>query len=185
MMQGFGTGSARRLLLAALVLPLHACTSQSASEVARDAEGAAPAAAELDRAAVSLPALADSVVTLRDGLSGDPGRHRWVSRIEGIEAEADFDGDGVTERAVLMTANTGGSPVFLNVVAYARGSAGPEQKAVLQLGDHVQLHRFEAHGDTLVVEFSEGSGARASTSGRTTRRLRIEGRSWVDVSVAN
>lgn len=185
MMHAFGSTRATRLALAALVPILTACEPAAEAADAPVREARSRIALDLDAAGVRLPALADSTVTLRNGVSDDPARGRWVSRVEGIEAEADFDGDGESERAVLVTANTGGSPVILNIVAYGQGDNGPEQRAVLQLGDLIQLHRFEAHGDTLVVELTGGSGAQASADGRYTRRLRIEGPSWVDVSVAN
>lgn len=185
MMHAFSSRRAARLALAALVPMWTACGPASESSDVPDREARARIALDLDAAGVRLPALADSAVTLRNGVSDDPARSRWVSRVEGIEAEADFDGDGATERAVLVTANTGGPPVILNIVAYSQGEDGAEQSAVLQLGDRVQLHRFEALGDTLFVELTGGSGAQASAAGRYTRRLRIEGGHWVDVAVAN
>lgn len=185
MMHSYGARRATLLALAALVAIVTACGPAVESRDVPDREAPSRVALDLDAAGVRLPALADSAVTLRNGVSDDPARNRWVSRVEGIEAEADFDGDGASERAVLVTANTGGRPVILNIVAYSLGKDGPEQRAVLQLGDDIQLHRFEAHGDTLIVEFTGGSGTQASAAGRYTRRLRIEGRNWVDVAVAN
>lgn len=135
----------------------------------------------LDRAEVRLPALSDSTVTLERGLPADPGRRRYVSRIEGVEARADFDGDGEDERAVLVTANAGGPDVWVNVVAFGSTDAGLEQEAVLQLGEEVRLHGFEALGDTLVLVVADASRALS----RSTRRLRIQGTRWVDVSVVN
>jgi hypothetical protein len=185
----FGSRMAAWCAVALLALPAAGC-EVGRSGGAISGEGATPGAGiavssarELDGAVVRLPALADSGVTLAGGLSDDPVRRRYVLRVAGFDAHGDYDGDGAGERAVLVTANTGGSGVFVNVVAFADGPEGPRQKAVLQLGDRVHLHRFESVGDTLVVEVAEHGplDPMCCPSSRVTRRYRIQDAAWVEL----
>ncbi len=160
---------------------------QAAAVAAGTVFARAPSIRELDRARVRLPVLGDSAVTLLAGVSDDPERRRYVLRVGGFDAEGDFDGDGRRERAVLVTANTGGSGVFVHVVAYGSGSLGAEQEAVLELGDRVQLNRFEAEGDTLLLDVTEHGpdDPLCCPTRRTTRRYRIADHHWQELVSAN
>ena len=95
-------------------------------------------------------------------------------------AAADFDGDGLPERAALVTAEPGGDRVFMSIVGFRTTEDGVVQVADKLLGDRQEIHRFESVGDSLrVVITTQGPDDEACCPTRRAEPIsRIDGGTW-------
>lgn len=114
----------------------------------------AATAEELADMQVTLGSLDGLTVDLTDGAgSGQMGER--VTLLAAYEATGDFDSDGVTETAVLVVTEPGGTGTFTHLLAARTGADGVvEQVAEKLLGDRQQFHRFEAKADSLLIELT-------------------------------
>ena len=98
-------------------------------------------------------------ITLKDGYSEEeivPGSaSKLITRYFGNEASGDFDGDGFSDIAFLLTQNSGGSGTFYYVVV-ALGSANKcnGSNAIL-LGDRIAPQTTEFRNGEMAVNYAE------------------------------
>lgn len=99
------------------------------------------------------------VVTLVNGVSeGEtvPGSASKITTIYfGNEASGDFDGDGDTDVAFLMTQNAGGSGTFYYVVAALKTADGYTGTNAVLLGDRIAPQTTEFRDGELIVNFAD------------------------------
>lgn len=185
------------LLSAGLVsaLTLAACSAEPADEdllrlpgirVAQAAEVVSTASAlELDAsrltsAAYTVPGF-DARIFLRDGQWEDAARQAVAQMSEGLHALGDFDGDGATEAATVLTLGTAGPNVRLYLLGVGSDGAAIQQEAALLLGRRVQIRGIRTRGNHLEVEmldFQPGDDPCCPTR-ETVRRYGIRGGAWV------
>lgn len=114
----------------------------------------AATAEELADMQVTLGSLDGLTVDLTDG-AGTGQMGQQVTLLAAYEATGDFDSDGVTETAVLVATEPGGTGRFTHLLAARTGSDGVvEQVAEKLLGDRQQFHRFETKADSLLIELT-------------------------------
>ena len=113
----------------------------------------APSAGDIGDMRVRLASLDGLEIDLVDGFGTGPMGEE-VTVLAAYEAVGDFDGDGAPEVAVLVASEPGGSGVFTHLLAVQGGADGPVQVAEKLLGDRQQFHRFEAKGDSLLLELT-------------------------------
>ena len=67
-------------------------------------------------------------------------------------ATGDLNGDGAADAAVILTANMGGSGVFVNLHAVLNEGGKPADAGLALLGDRVQVKTLAIQGGALVVD---------------------------------
>jgi hypothetical protein len=155
--------------LGALPLAVLAC-GDGGGAGAEDEGPAAPTMEAVADARVTLSALDSVSADLTDGGGMANGGAR-LTLLAAYTATADFDGDGLPERAGLLTAEPGGDRVFMGIVGFRATENGAVQVADKFLGDGPEIHRFESVGDSLRVVLT--------TEGRQAEQIyRIEGGTW-------
>ncbi|MBT8335924.1 MAG: hypothetical protein KJO11_04925 [Gemmatimonadetes bacterium] len=140
---------------------------------------AAPTREAVGNARVILSALDSVSADLVDG-GGLASSGARLTLLAAYTAAADFDGDGVPERAALVTAEPGGDRVFMGIVGFRASADGAVQVADKLLGDRQEIHRFESVGDSLrVVLTTQGPDDEACCPTRRAEQIyRIDGGTW-------
>jgi len=67
-------------------------------------------------------------------------------------AFGDLNGDGVNDAAVLLAENTGGSGVFVSVVAILNVNGTPSQAGQAEIGDKVQVNSMAIDSDAIMLD---------------------------------
>ncbi len=89
----------------------------------------------------------------------------------------DLDGDGQTDTAVLLAANTGGSGTFIYLAAVALRDGRPVNPATTLLGDRVQVKSLSIdNGQIAVTLLTQGpDDPQCCPSQEVTRTFRLSG----------
>lgn len=185
----------RALLGAASVALVAGCSSEPASdgllelprlqvahaaEVVQTRTSSALAAARLGSGAYTVPGW-DSRILLENGQWEDVAQRAMAQMSEGLHALGDFDGDGETEAATVLTLGTGGMELRFYLLGV--GSLGNRitQEAALLLGERVQVRGIRSVNDRLQVDMlTSGPGdAPCCPTREVTREYVIRGGNWV------
>ena len=132
---------------------------------------AAMVTVESEVGGVSIP-LVDGLGEVRTG-SGATERVRW--QLLEPTTVGDLDGDGIAERVIVGAVDCGGSGTWRELVVLGRERAAVVQRAILDLGDRVEVQSLAVDGDRLVVGLrvhGEGDAMTAPTV-PTLRVLRL------------
>ena len=70
-----------------------------------------------------------------------------------VSAVGDLNGDGASDAAVILTANTGGSGVFYYLYGVLNNKGTPNPLAPEFLGDRIKLKSLAIQGNEIVIEF--------------------------------
>lgn len=113
-------------------------------------------------------------ITLIDGVSEIPAvtdsATKIVTRYFGNSVEGDFNGDGLTDIAFLLTQTTGGSGTFYYVVAALKNaSGGYEGSEAVLLGDRIapqttEISRQAGHVGVIVVNYADRQAGEPMTA---------------------
>lgn len=123
----------------------------------------------------------DGRIYLRDGLWESAAQNAFAQLSDGLHAVGDFDGDGQTEAATVLTLGTGG--LDLRVYLLGVGSSGAEiiQEGALLLGERVRVTGLSEVDHHVVIEMTTfGPGDDPCCPSREVRyRYRLRGGNWV------
>lgn len=123
----------------------------------------------------------DGRILLTNGQWEDAASRAFAQLSRGLHVQGDFDGDGETEAATLLTLGAGG--MDLRVYLLGVGSVGGRisQEAATLLGERVQVVGLESRDGWLEVDLlTFGPGDNPCCPSRpVTRRYKIRGGKWV------
>lgn len=97
------------------------------------------------------PSFLDEAVTLQNGVY-DNFEMRTVVMLTDFQVRGDLDGDGDEDAAVLISTNTGGSGVFLDLAIMRNDNGTPVNTTSEFLGDRVQVEKFFLEGDQIGLD---------------------------------
>jgi hypothetical protein len=154
-------------------------------------EPAAPAALSVEalgNATYPTEHAASGSVTLVDGAYQEEAAPGSAAQVQimldpGSVAYGDLNGDGVTDAAVVLIAQTGGSGTFHDLYAVLDEGGVPTPAASTLLGDRVKIQSVAIDAGAIQVEMlTQGPGdPMANPTQPITRRYRLEGDQLVEM----
>jgi hypothetical protein len=156
-------------LMLGAVLYLGACGPRATDQPVRTEIPATPAVAQLPTPAATANAgsLTDEALKNAEYRLPDLGTFRLrdgqfeysygsgatqVNKVGFLQAaRGDLDGDGQADAAVTLWATTGGSGIFIYLVAILNEAGSPRQVAADMVGDRVQIQQMSVQGEKIAV----------------------------------
>lgn len=143
-----------------LLLPSAGCAAEqeNTGENATPPSPAAPPSNSVDPANATYAGIYDDPVSLVDGLyEGPPFVEGGASRprlelVKNLRVDADLDGDGAIDTAVLLTENSGGSGTFSYVAVLESEQAEGQNTRTALVGVCVQIKRFYVGAGKLALD---------------------------------
>lgn len=130
----------------------------------------------------------EQFVSLKDGVAhivvGDGTAPEETVRYFGNEVAGDFNGDGRTDVAFILTRDTGGSGTFYYVVAALQTADGYKGTNGIFLGDRIAPQTTEFRSGRIIVNYADrkpGEPFTTSPSVGISRYLTIGGDSLVEI----
>jgi hypothetical protein len=90
-------------------------------------------------------------VQLRDGRLIDEAARVWVTMLN-VVAYGDVNGDGVSDAAVILATNTGGSGVFHDLAVVVDRDGRPVNVAITNIGDRVKINSISVDRQRIVLD---------------------------------
>jgi len=98
-------------------------------------------------------------IALKDGYAEEeitPGSvSKLITRYFGNEVSADFNGDGFSDIAFLLTRDTGGSGIFYYVAAVLNTEKGYQGTNAILLGDRIAPQSTDFRNGMIIVNYAE------------------------------
>jgi hypothetical protein len=179
----------RKVVLATMVFLAAGCgrKAESASEAAAG-EAIPREVLALSSAEVKTDLVEEGVVRLKDGeymAPAAPGSaEQIIVRLFDKWAMGDVNGDGKPETAAIIGSSSGGTGVFISLVAFAADDGTPRELASALLGDRVRVIAVSIDKGLIRVELDQHGEVdpMCCPAQRAVREFRMEGDSLTMVS---
>ncbi|MDD5738476.1 MAG: hypothetical protein PHY72_00905 [Candidatus Pacebacteria bacterium] len=101
----------------------------------------------------------EQTITLKDGVAETeivPGSaSKTITQYFGNEVKGDFNGDGLSDVAFLLTQNSGGSGTFYYIVVALKTANGYQGTNAILLGDRIAPQTTEFQNGDIVVNYAD------------------------------
>jgi len=128
-------------------------------------------------------------ITLKNGYGeGElvPGSaSKTITQYFGNESSGDFNGDGLTDTAFILTQNTGGSGTFFYVAVALADISGCKGTNAVFLGDRIAPQNTEARNGSIIVNYADRKADEPMVSSPTvgvSKYLVVENTTLKDVT---
>ncbi|MDD2646603.1 MAG: hypothetical protein PHV78_02020 [Patescibacteria group bacterium] len=109
----------------------------------------------------------EKVIVLKNGYSEEiiPGSSaKLITKYFGNTVSGDFNGDGLTDEAFLLTQESGGSGVFYYVAVALRVQNGPSGLNAIFLGDRIAPQTTNFQDNEIIVNYADRQSGEPMTT---------------------